>query len=285
MLAELIALTLAASAVPCTPLPGMEAVLARAETRFLLFGEYHGTVEAPGVFLDAVCAAAATRPVIVGIEHPPSEQKRLDAYLRSDGGARARAALIAGPAWAEQGGRASVAMLDLVEGVRQMKRSGARVRLLAFDRDQTPRGTSAVREEGMARALIEAADVSDALIMVLTGGGHADREGFISAKPPFRSAAQSLPASKLLSLAFARPGGAAWGCRTEPGAAEVCQAWEMPVREPVAARGVVLDSRLRAGFDGVFHAGRPYTASPPARQGGQAVTTPRRSGGSGSAGR
>jgi len=269
MLAELIALTLTASAVPCTPLPGIEPVLARAETRYVMFGEAHGTVEAPGVFLDAVCAAAATRPVIVGLEYPPAEQKRLDAYLRSDGGAKAKAGLIAGPAWAEKAGRASVAMLDLVEGVRKLKRSGANVKLLAFDRDQTATGTTAAREEGMARALIEAADGSDALIMVLTGVGHADREGFISAKPPFRAAAGALQASKVLSLAFARPGGEAWGCRApEQGAAEVCKAWPLTAREPVQARGIVLDPKLRGGFDGVFHAGRVYTASPPTRQGG-----------------
>ena len=43
-----------------------------------------------------------------------------------------------------------------------------------------------------------------------------------------------------------------------------CTAYDMPPREPVAARGIRLDKSLRDGFDGVYSAGRRYTASHPA---------------------
>ncbi len=269
MIAELFALTLAASAAPCTPLPGAEAVLADPKVRYLIVGEWHGTADSPAVFLDLVCAAAARRPLVVALEYPPAEQKRLDAYMRSDGGPAARAAVTAGPAWEDRGGRASAAMLDLVEGLRRLKRSGADLSLLAFDRAPTAVFTSAAREEAMARALIEASGDQDRLVVTLTGAGHADREGFVSAKPPFRSAAQSLPASQVLSLAIARPGGEAWGCRRpSEGAQAVCQAWPAPAREAVRERGVVLDGTLRGGFDGVIWTGGSYRASPPARPAG-----------------
>lgn len=253
------------SAAGCTPLPGFEPVLDRPGLRFVMFGEAHGTVEAPSVFLDAVCTAAARGPVTAALEFTPADQSALDAYMRSDGGPQAKAALLAAPAWADRGGRQSHALADLIEGLRRLKADGAQVALLAFDAEPTAEGTSPAREEGMARALIEAAERRPGPTLALTGTGHADRTGW-NGPPPFRSAAQALPASQTLSLAFARPGGEYWTCRApEGGGATECKAWPMLVREPVSPRGVRLDASAREGFDGAFSPGKTYTASPPAR--------------------
>ncbi len=252
----------------CAPLPGIEQVLAKPELKFLLFGEYHGTREMPGVVSDALCAAAATgRPIVLAVEFTPADQAALDAYLRSDGGAKARAGLLQAPAWREQAGRSSRAILELIESARKLARRH-RVGILAFDTAPEP-GTSPRREGAMAQALRDAAARRPGtLVVALTGAGHADKEGFTSRTPPVASAAGLLPPEATLSLSFARPGGTFWGCRPADGSpADGCKAYPMPVREPVKARGIVLDPSLRALFDGIYSSGYQYSASEPAASG------------------
>lgn len=269
-MSHLLAALLAASTpsvaeLPCAPLPGIEAVVARPELRFLLIGEYHGTVEMPAVAGDAFCAAVATgRPTILGIEFLPENQLWLDAYLASDGGEAARAALREAPAWREAGGRATGAVLDLIERARLFARAGRLVSIVAFDIQPTPT-LSPQREAGLAAGLANAQmRVPNSLVVALTGLGHADKEGWVSQSPPFLAAGGLLPATHTVSLAFARPGGRYWGCHAPDGdRTRGCTAYDMPVREPVAPRGITLDPRLRGGFDGVYSAGSAYMASEP----------------------
>lgn len=249
----------------CQPLPGIDDLVARSGLRFLLIGEYHGTAEMPAVAGDALCAAVATaRPVILGIEFAPDNQAHLDAYLASDGGDGARDALLQAPAWREAGGRATQAILALIERGRRFARAGRPVTIVAFDRIPVP-ALSPEREAGLAAGLANAQmRVPNSLVVALTGLGHADKEGWISQTPPFLAAGGLLPAAHTVSLAFARPGGRYWGCHAADGdRARGCTAYDMPAREPVAARGILLDPSLRGGFDGVYSAGAPYTASTP----------------------
>ena len=237
----------AAAVTACAPLPGIEVVVARVELRFLLIGEYHGTVEMPAVAGDTLCAAVATgRPAILGIEFPTENQPYLDTYLGSDGGEAARTALLGAPAWREEGGRATEAVLALIERARLFARVGLPVSVVTFDIVPTPT-LSPQREAGLAAGLANAQmRVPNSLVVALTGLGHADKEGWISQSPPFLAAGGLLPAAHTVSLAFARPGGRYWGCHAPNGdATRGCTAYEMPSREPVAARGVTLDPHLR----------------------------------------
>jgi hypothetical protein len=258
-----------AAALSCPALPGFDQLLARPDLGFVLIGEYHGTVEMPAIAGDAACAAvAAGRPVILGVELTPADQPAIDAFMASDGGRAARAALTATPGWQEPGGRSTAAIADLIDRMRQLAKRHP-VTVLAFDVAREPRGTSPRREAAMAAALDAArARVPDGLVVALTGVGHADKEGFTSATPPFLAAAGHLPAQRTVSLAFARPGGSYWGCASPAGdGSGGCKAYAMPAREPLRPRGVTLDPTLRGGFDGVYSPGRPYAASRPARGG------------------
>lgn len=271
MLHLLLPLAIAAAppAPACTPLPGVEAVLATPGLNYLLLGEYHGTVELPRVAADVLCAAAASgRPVILGVEFTPANQPSLDAYLASDGGAAARAALLDGPAWRVAEGRTTVAMLELVESARRLAAAGHQVKVVAFDAVPEP-AVSRQREQGLADALVAArAGAPGSLVVGLTGAGHAGKTPWSSQSPPFPSTGQLLPEGETIALAFARPGGQYWGCVTPAGATqEECRAHDMPARQPVSPRGIVLDATLRDGFEGVFSAGRSYTASRPAGEG------------------
>ncbi|HEY0928664.1 MAG TPA: hypothetical protein VGE27_01990 [Gemmatimonas sp.] len=257
----------ATAPVTCQSLPGLDAVLATKQLNYLLVGEYHGTVEMPQIAADALCAAAMKdRPVILGVEFTPDNQATLDAYLVSDGGPAARAALLTGPAWQVAEGRTTVAVLEMIDMARQLKRAGKRVSIVAFDRVPTP-AVSREREAALAQGLMDArARVSGGLVVALTGAGHAGKTPWSSQNPPFPATGQLLTDGETIALTFARPGGQYWGCSAPNGDRSAgCIAYDMPAREPVPARGIVLDRTLRDGFEGVFSAGKPYTASRPAR--------------------
>lgn len=249
----------------CTPLPGLDPLIT-ADVEYLLFGEYHGTVEMPGLVADALCNGVATRrPVVLGIEMDQVNQPWFDAWLASDGGSAARAALLAAPGWAEAGGRTTEAIFGLADSARRLARGGSDVTLVAFD-PVSISGTSAEREAGMARLLRTAAQRRPrGLVIALTGVGHASRTGWTSYAPRFDALAGLLPKARTRSFAFARPGGAYWGCQAPDGQRDGCKAYAMPVREPVPPRGVRLDPAAREGFDGIYSAGAAYSASRPAR--------------------
>lgn len=105
------------------------------QSRAILVGEVHGTVEAPEFVGRLTCQLLRQgRPVIVALEREGQEQPALDRYLRSDGKPEDVRALLATGAWArpQQDGRSSQAMLALIEQVRQWRRAGERVGLLAM---------------------------------------------------------------------------------------------------------------------------------------------------------
>lgn len=246
---------LAAATTACPTLPGIDTVLARPGLRYLLFGEYHGTAEKPALVADALCHARASgRTVVLAVELPVASQPALDRFARDGNTARLRR----DPAWREEGGRTTRAILDMLRSARRLK-----VRTIAFDAMPTG-GISAEREQAFADRLI-AAGQDGSLVIALTGVGHADKEGFTSRTPPVLAAAGRLPQESTLSLTFARPGGAFWGCHpANGGTPEGCKSYPMPVREDVRPRGLMLDPAYRGGFDGYYSVGSQYTASQPA---------------------
>lgn len=257
----------AARAAPCQPLPGAAELV--SDVDFVVVGEVPGTAEIPPLFLDVVCAAVETaRPVIVGIEHGGDNQPALAAYLASDGGPEARAALLEAPAWSVRDGRSSEAMLDLVEGVRSLKAAGKDVALIAFDHVIPEPGTTDAREAAMATSLTEAQARSGGLVLVLTGQGHADQTAFTRTTPPFPSMVRRLPSARSRSVVIARAPGDIWACRPrQAGGPVICGSHAIPpppqpMIQPVE-RGIKLADQ--AGFNGVATAADRLTTSPPAR--------------------
>lgn len=251
-----------AAGLSCPALDGVERATG-PNVDFLLLAEFHGSMQAPRLFADLVCAAARDgRPVVAALEMTPDNQPALDAYLASDGGGAAKAALALAPAWKARDGRASQAVFEAVERIRAYRQAGARITLAAFDHAIATPGTSALREEALARNLA-AAHRPGALVVALTGRGHGDKTGWTSATPPYKSTVQHLPEDRTLSLAAARQGGELWSCRrSKPEAAPTCQAWPTTNRDPPAARGVRWDTPP-AGFDATAAFGEAYAASPP----------------------
>lgn len=153
-----------------SPSDGCSAPKEFNESALVLVGELHGTREAPAFIGSAACALAAHGQLIVGLEMPAEEQPRIEAYLSSGGGETERAALTLGEFWGFQDGRASHAMLDLIERLRVLKRGGASLQVLAMDGSTTDSSKS----EAMAVALRRAMQGNpQARILALMGNIHA----------------------------------------------------------------------------------------------------------------
>jgi len=263
-----LAFLLAASAQPapaCGELAGIDPLLAKPNLDYLLIGEFHGTAEMPGVAADVICHAARTgRPLVVAVEFQHQDQAAFDRYMASDGGTESRKALLASPGWKEEGGRTTAAIADLIETARKIGRRQP-VTLVAFDRGPQP-APSPMRDASMAKALeVAASKKRNSLVIAFTGSAHANKKGFVSPTTSFPSAAGHLPQDRTISLSFAQPGGRHWGCYAPNGdTSNGCTAYDMPARQLVAPRGIVLDPKIRSGFDGVYHPGSQYTASRPA---------------------
>lgn len=253
----LAALTLAAT---CAPLPGADAVLARAETRWIMLGEIHGTAEMPVALTDLACLAGERmRPVVVAIEQTVENQPILDRYLVSDGGEAARAALLAAPMWRGRwkDGRSSEAMLAMIERLRIMKRARRIARVVAFDPDVSE--SSADRNALMAKNLRAIDPGRGGVVLVLVGGLHAQKSEIRFGPEPYPAAAQLLPREATVSLMMLGDVGTAWVCME----AEQCGVTPVgaPRKEP---RGISMMPAPDGSFDGILDMGRPLTASPPA---------------------
>lgn len=124
-------------AAPCDVPYGAEAILDDAGSRVIFLGETHGFRESPEFTRSMICAALERgESVVLGLEQSASEQPRLERYLASDGSEEAVSSLIEGSSfWDGQDGRASHAMLALVEWARETVEAGADLRLVALDFD------------------------------------------------------------------------------------------------------------------------------------------------------
>ncbi|MBO9661602.1 hypothetical protein [Dokdonella sp.] len=159
-------------------------LLARADAlRPLLVGEIHGTQEIPAL-LTSMLRQGGDRPWLLGLEIPRPEQARIDAFLHSDGGPHARAALLAGAFWTReaQDGRSSAAMLRLIDAVRALSRSGRDIRIVCFD-DRAAADDGHDRDARMAAALRDALSAQKRRRAVSRGAGDHHARGGPGVKP------------------------------------------------------------------------------------------------------
>ncbi len=124
--------TSTASTATCRDTPGLQSAVMQ-DTRFLVVGETHGTTEIPALFGDIVCDLAKTRPIIVAFEWSERSKADIDAYMQSDGGDAARKQLMNSRIWSRDfaDGRSSVAMLNLLSELRNLRQRGANLKIVA----------------------------------------------------------------------------------------------------------------------------------------------------------
>jgi hypothetical protein len=213
------------------------------------FGEMHGTEESPRFVGDVVCYAARGYHVQLALEIPQEEQMRIHRYLM-DG---QRDALLAGAFWGGSDGRSSEAMVGLLDRVREMRKSGGRIEVVAYDVHEVD------RDRAMAQAVMAARNPG-AVFVGLSGNVH-------SRKTPFRDTETlvgHLLANKLTVRTHdvSASGGTMWACLGDDEA--VCG--EHPNRNDDSAQTPWTVGPARDdSHDAVYFVG-PTKASRPARQ-------------------
>jgi hypothetical protein len=263
------------SAVPvqqrsCGAVSGLSALLKRGN--ILLFGELHGTREAPAFIADVVCIAAKKRiAVTLGLEIPLDEQASIDRFLDSSGGAAAEARLTEGAFWRpeRQDGRSSIAMLHLIEQVRSLRASGNKVRIVAYD---SKSGTPAqARDRVMAQNLAAVVGREPRnFLVVLSGNVHNRLTRGVSWNKEYEPLGylltKSSGSSRVISFNMSHEGGEAWGCRSpSPDSDEVsCAPYSYRPQVGATAWSLKLTPASGAPFSGTYGVGR-ITASPPAK--------------------
>lgn len=233
----------------CLKLTGVDLVV-RNSAKYVIFGERHGTVETPELFSRLVCHLSSEGPVLVGLEVDAREQVALNRYIESAGGEADRTALLSGPHWRNQDGRASKAMFDLIERLRQLRRGESRLAVVAF---MLPAPDPASRERHMAEAMIRAVEMGPSRVrfVALIGRVHAETEQI----GPYLPMASYLPPNDRLTLNYVPVKGEA--CGDPACATPVPPSFSLLSQAPTEFRW--------PRYDLYYKVGRPFTRSPQAR--------------------
>ena len=230
----------------------------------VFFGELHGNKESPEAFLAAVCQHLERQAgdVRVALELHTDIESSLDTFMESDGGSESVEEFLRHPHWQRgrnsQDGRSSVAMLNLVEALRNLSVSNSRlISVTPFVGHWTNRQ---VRYFGTSGDAVMAANIThlsqesdDDTVFVLVGNIHA------RLAPP-KDMSHLIPAASLVerdvaSVLVLPESGESWNCQM------ACQSWPVPEMTDLSASV----SRITADglFDYVLPIGR-VSSSPPA---------------------
>ncbi len=154
---------------------GLHAELVQ-NARITILGEMHGNTNSPEAALKlAKDLLDAHGAVTVALEIPVSDQTVLSQYLDSEGSAEDRQKFLSTPFWAEEyaDGRSSVALVELLEELRLLRRAGHDIDLLAFDGRTGARGIEALELEMAEPILAWAENHPGRRMVALVGNIHA----------------------------------------------------------------------------------------------------------------
>lgn len=238
-----------AAAADCPAIAGVP------DAPLLLFGEMHGSKEAPALISRLACAISATQEVAVGLEMPSRDQPLLDAFMASGGTGNDVRQLIASDFWQKgRDGRSSAAMLKLIEDVRALKQAGRPVALFAFD-DQP--GTELERNVAIANGVRRFREAHpDTRIIALMGNIHAMQEAMWAGEEMLTPSGKLLADLQPVSTLVSYPAGTVWACMP------TCGIHALPAPRGETAPGFH-DGAAPGGYSRIF--GLPsLTASPPA---------------------
>lgn len=254
-----LAAVLATSASGCIPVPGADQ-LWQSETRWIIVGELHGTTETPEAFANLACLAAETgRPVMVALEYSADWQPVIDAYLASDGGPKARLALLRLSMWNAdmQDGRGSVAVLGMLDRFRRMKQAGQITGVIGTDVGRsTPSGQT--RDAAMAQAWTAIPVAANGMVLALAGNFHAMRNAVVQSGQTISTAGSLMPPKRTMTVNVVGNGGTAWNCQSDG-----CGAHNAGPTKTATA-GIVFNDRTDASWTATYELGRPTTAAIPA---------------------
>ena len=200
----------------CLSPPGFGEILRTRPERFLVFGEVHGTREAPTSFGHIVCEAAKQGQIVVALERPPALTEAMQRFVDSDGGAEAEAALLATVFDGSEYGLSSEGFLDLFKILQTLRASGADLRVVAFQGAVPAPSTDQTAYERILaeHVLAAAARNPQSRVLILVGNLHARRTPIPSSasRAGFEPMVMHLPPGQVLSFDLRYGGGAAYNC-------------------------------------------------------------------------
>lgn len=257
----------------CNKPNGSERLTENPNTRYIIFGELHGNNETPAVFAETVCSvAAAGKKVIVGIEHPKSNQDSFKAFMKSKGSIDDDMKFLSSNFNTPKDrafGVTSMAMFNMLRKLRSLKQTGLDITVVPFvsysgsvsdfSENQT------IYEKELANNIIEATESHKAdIMMILVGSVHAMKSQVRGL--PFEPMSMHLPAESTLSIKFTHTGGDSWFCSKTCGPNEAKSLLnDGPAEFKIGIEQLSNpnEKKYAEGYDGIFNLGK-ITASQPA---------------------
>jgi hypothetical protein len=211
----------------CT-IPGGWTNVAARGTRYVIFGEIHGTGESPAFVARLACGLASRgERLLIGIEQQASDNAALQqAWSLPDG---QFAAALRRTGWAGRlDGVASRAMFGLLLKLHALKARGRAIDVVAFNgfRDDAQRRRFADLPAQGPHEAAQAENIRRAAesgrydhVLILVGNLHARKTPVGDGAAAFRPMAMQLaPAAEITSLNMRASGGSMWNCLARPGA-------------------------------------------------------------------
>lgn len=263
--------------------------VAERKPRFVVFGELHGTKEAPAFLGNLACALVSRgQRILVAIEHSSTKNTAFQNAWKLPQSKFTAALKQAG--WAGRfDGVASNAMADMLVRLHSMSRGGQFIDIVAFngarDEAQASRFSHLPGQGPHEAAQAENIQIAASAkpydyVLVLVGNIHARKRPVERSGVAFEPMAMQLAsATDLITLNMETNGGTVWNCQLKPGVkpdpkkpigddAIACGSYPLSGstdrrREPFIELAQPSVTISDADYDGVFWLGT-VNASPPA---------------------
>lgn len=242
---------------------GIELIPAFDSTELIIFGEQHGTNEIPMFVAEIVCALSAVKKVNLLLELNADQQRELTRFLDSRGSDAEKRRFIDAvfrPKDQQHDGRTSVAMFELIDQARQLRRKGRKISVIFFAPDPNEQNFDQSEYEADMARNIRAAVRTDSNVknIALVGNFHSRRISDVDGLKVV-PAASLLSDLKVFSFVSSALAGEAWQCRQDG-----CGVQQLTGTTEPPKRGVRAFPTNMSGYDGVFSVGTLYTYSKPA---------------------
>lgn len=265
--------------IECAPIAGAGEVLRADAPPITILGEFHGTQEMPRFAGDLVCQSLkAGYKTVLALEYGDEEDARIQTFLNAADRNSARQEFLTGKGWTNDftDGRASRAMLGLIEQMGVYQKSGYDVEIRTFKPSEgeyeelVPDNPTQGYELRMSEKILEVSKHGEKTI-VLVGNMHAKRgKASWPGQAEYDAAATHLLETDAITFDARYLSGTSWTCLMgEAGEGNKCGENEIRGFEvkneyvkPEYSQGIAIDPNLK-NYNGTFFVGK-ITASPPA---------------------
>lgn len=257
----------------CNAYTGWEAVVAKAQTHIIVFGEMHGTTQSPEAVRGLVCEMLKSGiTVLLGLEAEHWQGEALNAALSNP--IDSSVLLAAAPKmWGVHYGRSSEATLSLLEDIARWRSNDLPISMFAFDAEPdewvSAENGAVARDAAMAIHIDRATENFDGAIILLTGEFHARKQLIHFGDQTYVPMATKITVRSVFALEMKYGPGEAWVQGSVDGGEVTIGPMKLGGNEGTEApvRTFIMDGK-NENYDGYYYTG-PITPSPPAFPGAE----------------